>query len=90
MGVNRRNVGARAPGIAKEGDDMRAINFLYPEDFNFGMLESRALSELGARIARKVADDLVKKLDDRVQVPGLRAALRIIYEVDNDIDSWVQ
>ena len=80
----------RFPESAKEGNDMTTINFLYPEDFNFGMLNSRALSELGARIARKVADDLVKKLDDRVHVPGLRAALRIIYEVDNDIDSWGQ
>jgi hypothetical protein len=69
---------------------MIAINMLYPEDFNFGLLESRALSELGTRIARKVADDLVKELDDRVQVPGLRAALRTIYEVDKDRDSWGQ
>ena len=69
---------------------MKPINLLYPEDFNFGMLESRALSELGTRIARKVANDLQLDVDKRTLVPGMRAVLRSIYDLDNDRDNWGQ
>jgi hypothetical protein len=56
----------------------------FPETLNWQHLRSRKLTAAAERIAHKIRTDL--GMNARNDVPGLREALRVINDVDGEMD----
>lgn len=50
----------------------------FPENFEWNLVESIKISEIGERLSQAIKKDLQTK--DRIFVPGLRLTLRILLE----------
>jgi hypothetical protein len=54
----------------------------FPEQFNWGMIESIKLTAVAEQIVREIKNEFVEKpQDERLKVAGLRHALNIIASV---------
>lgn len=56
------------------------FNGQFPEQFNWGLVDSHTLSALGENLTREAKEQLQKPPEERYLLPGIRFALNCIAE----------